>query len=189
MHQEYQMIEVQKVLPEGMIFVRINYILTTMVKTPVVAVCFLLLTLSSFVQYAIGSPKVLDFTIYADGTTHVFYQTDVDPQSPDFIFNTYGSSIENLVVQDENGTLLSSKINANTVTVATLGSSAIKVDYDTPDLISKNGKTWTFHVNSPTDYSVLLPANAVIVGMSATPTNLQVVDGQSVISFSSGPTD
>src|SRR5574340_1331182 len=189
MHQECQVIEVQEVLPEGMIFVRINCILTTMVRAPVVAVCFLLLTLSSFVQYAIGSPKVLDFTIYADGTTHVFYQTDVDPQSPDFIFNTYGSSIENLVVQDENGTLLSSKINANTVTVATLGSSAIKVDYATPDLISKNGKTWTFHVNSPTDYSILLPKNTVIVGMSSSPLNMQITDDQSLISLPSGSSD
>ena len=160
-----------------------------MVRAPVVAVCFLLLTLSSFVQYAIGSPKVLDFTIYADGTTHVFYQTDVDPQSPDFILNVYGSSIENLVVQDENGTLLSSKMDTNTVTIATLGASTIKVDYDTADLISKNGKTWTFHVNSPTDYSILLPKNTVIVGMSASPLNMQIVDDQSLISLPSGASD
>src|SRR5690348_16471557 len=125
MQQEYQVVRVQEALPEalpeGMIFVRISYILTTMVRAPVVAVCFLLLTLSSFVQYAIGSPKVLDFTIYADGTTHVFYQTDVDPQSPDFVMNAYGGSIENLVVQDENGTLLSTKVDTSAVTVATLG--------------------------------------------------------------------
>jgi uncharacterized membrane protein len=189
MYQEYGMAEIQEVLPEGMLFVRINCILTTMVRAPVVAACFLLLTLSSFVQYAIGSPKVLDFTIYADGTTHVFYQTDVDPQSPDFILNVYGNSIENLVVQDENGTLLSSKINANTVTVATLGASVIKVDYDTPDLISKNGKTWSFHVNSSTDYSILLPKNTVIVGMSASPLNMQIVDDQSLISLPSGSSD
>lgn len=189
MQQEYHVVEVQEALPEGMIFVRIHYILTTMVQAPVVAVCFLLLTLSSFVQYAIGSPKVLDFTIYADGTTHVFYQTDVDPQSPDFIMNAYGSSIENLVVQDENGTLLSSKVDTNAVTVATLGASAIKVDYDTPDLISKNGKTWTFHVNSPVDYSILLPKNTVIVGMSASPLNMQIVDDQSLISLPSGTSD
>jgi len=189
MQQEYQIVEVQEALPEGMIFVRIHYILTTMVRAPVVAVCFLLLTLSSFVQYAIGSPKVLDFTIYADGTTHIFYQTDVDPQSPDFSMNAYGTSIENLVVQDENGTLLSSKVDTNAVTVATLGASTIKVDYDTPDLISKNGKTWTFHVNSPVDYSILLPKNTVIVGMSESPLNMQIVDDQSLISLPSGTSD
>jgi len=190
MYQKYQIIEAREVLsPEGMIFVRIATILTTMVRAPVIAVCFLLITLSSFVQYAIGSPKVLDFTIYADGTTHVFYQTDVDPQSPDFVFNTYGTNIENLVVQDENGTLLSSTMNASTVTVATLGSSVIKVDYDTPDLISKNGKTWTFHVNSSIDYSILLPKNTVIVGMSSSPLNMQTTDDQSLISLPSGSSD
>src|SRR6185437_2577665 len=189
MQQEYQVVEVQEALPEGMIFVRIHYILTTMVRAPVVAVCFLLLTLSSFVQYAIGSPKVLDFTIYADGTTHVFYQTDVDPQSPDFVMNAYGGSIENLVVQDENGTLLSSKVDTSAVTVATLGASTIKADYDTPDLISKNGQTWTFPVNSPVDYSILLPKNTVIVGMSESPLNMQVVDDQSLISLPSGTSD
>ncbi|MGI0066233.1 MAG: helix-turn-helix transcriptional regulator [Nitrosotalea sp.] len=189
MHQEYQLIEAQKVLQERMLFVRINHILTIMVRAPVVAVCFMLLTLSSFVQYAIGSPKVLDFIIYADGTTHVFYQTDVDSQSPDFNLNVYGNSVENLVVQDENGTLLSSKMNTNTVTVATLGASTIKVDYDTPDLISKNGRTWTFHVNSPIDYSIMLPKNTVIVGMSASPLNMQIVDDQSLISLPSGSSD
>lgn len=188
MYQEYKILEVQKV-PEGMIFVRINSILTAMVRAPIVAACFLLITLSSFVQYAMGSPKVLDFTIYGDGTTHIFYQTDVDSQSPDFVFNVYGNNIENLVVQDENGALLSSKINANTVTVATLGASTIKVDYDTPDLISKNGKTWTFHVDTLTDYSILLPKNTVIVGMSASPLNMQIVDDQSLISLPSGSSD
>ncbi|MDE1813801.1 MAG: hypothetical protein KGH87_07425 [Thaumarchaeota archaeon] len=189
MYHEYQMIETQEVLPERMLFVRINHTLTTMVRTPVVAICFVLLTLSSFVQYAMGSPKVLDFTVYADGTTHVFYQTDVDSQSPDFSLNVYGSNIENLVVQDENGTLLSSKMNANTITVATLGASTIKVDYDTPDLISKNGRTWTFHVDSPTDYSIMLPKNTVIVGMSASPLNMQIVDDQSLLSLPSGSSD
>ena len=189
MQQEYQVVRVQEALPEGMIFVRIHYILTTMVRAPVVAACFLLLTLTSFVQYAIGSPKVLDFTIYADGTTHVFYQTDVDPQSPDFVMNAYGGSIENLVVQDENGTLLSTKVDTSAVTVATLGASTIKADYDTPDLISKNGKTWTFHVNSPVDYSILLPKNTVIVGMSESPLNMQVVDDQSLISLPRGTSD
>src|SRR5574338_476179 len=189
MQQEYQVVKVQEALPEGMIFVRIHYILTTMVRAPVIAVCFLLITLSSFVQYAIGSPKVLDFTIYADGTTHVFYQTDVDSQSPDFTLNLYGANTENLVVQDENNTLLSSKINSNTATIATLGASTIKIDYDTPDLVSKNGKTWTFHVNSPVDYSVLLPTNSVIIGISTSPLNLQVVDGQSLVSLPGGSTD
>ncbi len=175
-----------EVQAEAMLFVRITYILTAMVKAPIIAVCLFLLAFSSCIQYALSSSKVLEFTIYTDGTTHVFYQTDVDPQSPDFVLGLYGNTTDNFVVQDQNGTLLSSKMNTNNVDVETLGASAIKVDYDTPDLVSKNGKTWTFHVNSPVDYSVLLPANTVIVGMSTTPSDLQAVNGQSLVSFPSG---
>ncbi len=174
---------------EAMLFVRIAYILTAMLKIPIIAVCLFTLAFSSCIQYALSSTKSLEFTIYADGTTHVFYQTDVDSQSPDSILGLFGNTTDNLIIQDQNGTLLSSKTNTNSLDIATLGASTIKVDYDTPDLVSKSGKTWTFHVNSPINYSVLLPANIIIVGMSVTPTNLQVADGQSLISFSSGPAD
>jgi len=189
MSQQYQMTGIQEVSPEGMIFVRITYILTTMVRAPVIAACFVVLALSSVVQYAMGTPKVLDFTIYADGTTNILYQTDSDPESPDSTLNLYGNTIENLVVQDENGTLLSSTVDGNVATVETLGASIIKANYDTSDLVSKNGKTWTFHMNSPIDYSVLLPKNSVIVGMSVSPLNIQIVDGQSLISLPSGTSE
>lgn len=174
---------------EAMLFVRITYILTAMLKAPIIAVCFFTLAFSSCIQYALSSTKALEFTVYADGTTHVFYQTDVDPQSPDAVIGVYGNTTQNLVIRDQNGTLLSSKVNGNSIDVETLGASSIKVDYDTPDLVSKNGKTWTFQINSPTDYSVLLPANTVIVGLSATPSNLQVVGDQSLISLPTGPAD
>lgn len=189
MSQKIEVLSAQDTLPEGMLFVRITYILTTMIRAPIVATCFFLLALSSFVQYALSSPKVLDFTVYADGTTHIFYQTDVDPQSPDYTLTLYGNSVSNLVVEDENGTLLSSKVNNNLMVIETLGASTIKVDYDTPDLVSKSGKTWAFHTNSLVDYSILLPKNTVIVGMSTTPLNMQVVDDQSLIAFPAGSAD
>src|SRR2546422_3271137 len=189
MSQEIEVLSAQDTLLEGMLFVRITYILTTMMRAPIVAACFFLLALSSFVQYALSSPKVLDFTVYADGTAHVFYQTDVDPQSPDYTLTLYGNSVGNLVVEDENGTLLSSKVNNNLLVIETLGASTIKVDYDTPDLVSKSGKTWAFHVNSLVDYSVLWPKNTVIVGMSITPLNMQVVDDQSLIALPAGSAD
>lgn len=178
-------------LPEGMLFVRINYILSTMVNVPVIAVCFILITITSFVQYSFSSSstKVLDFTIYGDGTTHVFYQTDVDPQSPDATVGIFGNTTDNFVAQDENGTLLSSKINSNTAIIQTLGASTIKIDYDTADLVTKSGKTWTFHIDSPTDFSLVLPKDTVIVGMNAYPLNMQIVDNQSLITLPSGPAD
>jgi len=191
MEQRAQLVQAEYALPEGMLFVRITYILSTMVNAPVVAVCFFLIAISSFTQYSFSSSstKVLDFTIYADGTTHVFYQTNVDPQSPDAIVNLFGKTTDNFVTQDENGTLLSSKIDTNSAIIQTLGSSVIKIDYDTADLVAKSGKTWTFHVDSPTDFSLVLPKNTVIVGMSTYPLNMQIVDDQSLITLPSGSAD
>jgi uncharacterized membrane protein len=162
-----------------------------MVNAPVVAICFFLITISSFTQHSFSSSstKVLDFTVYADGTTHVFYQINVDEQSPDATVDLFGNTTDNFVAQDENGTLLSSKINTNSATIQTLGASVIKIDYDTADLVTKNGKTWTFHVNSPTNFSLILPKNTVIVGMSTYPLNMQIVDDQSLITLSSGSAD
>lgn len=191
MEQMAQLVQAKYALPEGMLFVRITYILSTMIKAPVIAVCFFLITISSFVQYSFSfsSTKVLDFTIYADGTTHVVYQINVDPQSPDATVNLFGKTIDNFVTQDENGTLLSSKINSNSAIIQTLGASTIEIDYDTADLVTKSGKTWTFHVNSPTNFSLLLPKNTVIVGMSTSPLNMQIVGEQSLITLPSGPID
>ena len=191
MEQRAQLVQPEYALPEGILFVRITYILSAMVKAPVIAVCFFLVTLSTFVHYSFSSSstKVLDFTIYADGTTHVFYQTNVDPQSPDSTVSLFGNTTDNLVAQDENGTLLFSKVNSNSAIIQTLGASVIKIDYDTADLVTKSGKTWTFHVDSPTDFSLLLPTNTVIVGMSTIPINIQIVDNQSHIELPSGSTD
>jgi len=191
MKQKAQLVQAEYALPEGMLFVRITYILSTMANAPVIAVCFFLVAISSFSQYSFSSSstKVLDFTIYEDGTTHIFYQTNVDEQSPDTTIDLFGNSIDNFVVQDENGTLLSSKINTNSATIQTLGASVIKIDYDTADLVTKSGKTWTFHVNSPTDFSLILPKNTVIIGMSTYPLNMQIVDNQSLITLPSGSAD
>ncbi len=189
MEQRAQLVQSEYTLPEGMIFVRIAYILSIMVKAPIIAACFCLLAITSFAQYSVGSLKVLDFTIYTDGTTHVFYQTDVDPLAPDVTVELFGNTIDNFVARDENDLLLSSKIDTNSAVIQTLGASKVTIDYDTADLVTKNGKIWSFQIDTPVDYSVLLPKNTVIVGMNTYPLNMQIVDEQSLISLSSGSTE
>src|SRR5574342_223338 len=186
MEQSIELLKPEYAIQEGMLFVRITDILTMMVKAPFLAVCFLLITLQSIPQYTFATSKVLDFTIDADGTTHVFYQSEIDPLQPDYTTKLFGTNIDNLVVQDENDLLLSSQIDKNKVVIETLGASQVKIEYDTADLVTKNGKIWSFSIDSPSDYSILLPKNTVIVGMDAFPLNMQVVDEQSLLSLPSG---
>ncbi len=186
MEQRVELVKPEDVTQEGILFVRIANILTIMVRAPLIAVCFVLVALASIPQYTFGVSKVLDFTIYTDGTTHVFYQIEVDPLQPDFTMKLFGISIDNFVAQDENGLLLSSQIDGNNVIIETLGASQVKIDYDTADLVTKSGKIWSFSIDTPSEYSVLLPKNTVIVGMNAFPLNMQVVDEQSLISLPNG---
>jgi len=189
MNRKEQLVQLEYPTDEGMLFVRITYILSIMIRAPIIAACFILITLTSLAQYSFGALKILDFTIYTDGTTHIFYKTEVDPLAPDSTIKVFGNNIDNFVAQDEKGLLLSSKIDGNSVVIQTLGASETQIDYDTADLVTKNGRVWTFHMDAPTEYSVLLPKNTVIVGMSTYPLNMQIVDEQSRITLPNGAAD
>jgi uncharacterized membrane protein len=106
--------------------------------------------------------------------------------APDFEVNLFGPSIDNFVATGENGFLLSSEIIGAKATIDTFGSTNITIDYDIHDLISKEGRVWTFSFDSPSDYTLLMPENSVIVGMSILPNNMELVDEQVKLDISGG---
>jgi uncharacterized membrane protein len=129
---------------------------------------------------------MLDLTLYSDGSAHISAQLDVDPLDPDFEVDLFGPSIDNFVVVGENGFLLSSEIIKDKAMIDTFGSSSITINYDIHDLISKEGRVWTFSLDSPTDYSLLMPPNSIIVGMDALPSSMDLVNDQTKLDLSTG---
>lgn len=190
MTQKLVLCDPQEPLPEhGILFVRIKCILTTMVRMPIIALSLVVLAIGIPIQNSLSASRTTDFIIYQDGSTHISYQTEVDPLSPDFTVKLYGKTTENFVAQDENGLLLTSNIKDNRALIETLGASQITIDYDTHDLISKNGKLWSFVVDAPTEHTVLMPKNTVIIGMNTIPLNIEIIDEQSRLLLSAGHTD
>ena len=175
-------------LEGGMLFVRKKDILSTMVRIPIVVVGLILVALSAPIQQSFGSSRALDFTIYPDGSAHVFYELDVDPLQLEVTVDLFGEMIENITITDEGGFLLSNEINRNSALIETFGASHIFIDYDTQDLVSKTGKIWTFSIDTPEQYSVVTPKNSVIIEMSNFPISMQVENDQSHLVFPSGPT-
>ena len=171
---------------DGMLFVRNDGILETMVKAPMLLAGLIVVILIMPIYTSFGSTRTLDLTIYADGSTHVSSQLDVDPLEPVLEMDLFGPSVDNFIAVDENGIGLTSEISENIVTVNTFDSSSITIDYDIHDLISKEGRVWTFSLNSPTDYSLLMPPNSIIVGISALPSNMEVENEQTRLELSSG---
>ena len=180
----------QEPLPEdGILFVRNQSILSTMVRMPIIALGFVVLAIGMPIQSSLSALRTIDFIIYQDGSTHVFYQTEADSLSPDFTVKLFGDTIENFVAQDENGLLLETNMKDNIATIETFGASSLTIDYDTHDLVSKDGKIWSFTVDAPLEHTVLMPKNTVIVGMNTIPQSIEIIDEQSYLLLPLGHTE
>ena len=181
--QKYQSLEGE------MLFVRNTDILSTMVRIPIVVIGLMLVALSAPIQQSFASSRNLDFTIYQDGSTRVFYELDVDPLELEITVELFGEMIENITIIGEDGFLLSNEINHNLAVIETFGASRISIDYDTQDLVSKTGKIWAFSVDAPVQYSLLTPKDSVIIEMSNFPLSMQVDNEQSHLTFPPGQTN
>jgi len=164
-------------------------ILSAMARIPIVVIGLVLVALSVPIQQSLGSSRTLDFTIYSDGSTHVFYELETNPLEPEFSTKLFGTTLENLTIIDNNGFLLSYETVGNSVSIETLGASHISIDYDTQELVSKTGKIWKFSVYPSSEYSLLMPSDSVIVEMNNFPISMEVENEQSRLVFTSGQTN
>jgi len=171
---------------DGMLFVRTEGILDTMVKIPLLVASMIIVAAVMPIQSSFSSPRILDLIIYPDGSTHVSTEIDVDPLVTDFELDLFGSTIDNFVVVSENGFLLTTDIIDDTALIETFGSSAITVEYDIHDLVSKQGRVWTFSLDAPSDFTLLLPKNSAIVGMTNLPINMEIINDHNQLTLSAG---
>lgn len=176
----------ESIREDGMLFVRTDGILETMVKAPLILAGLIIVAVVIPLQTSFSSTRTLELVIYSDGSTHVSTQIDVDPLEPDFELDLFGKSIDNFVAVGDAGFLLSEEIIEDKAIIDTFGSSSIVIDYDIHDLISKEGRVWTFSFDSPSDYTLLMPKNSVIVGISGLPNNMEIVDEQTKLDLTSG---
>jgi len=174
---------------DGMLFVRTDSILETMVKAPLILAGLIIAIVVMPLQTSFSSTRTLELTLYSDGSTHVSSKIDVDPLEPDFELNLFGQSIDNFVAVGDSGFLLSEEIVGNKAIIDKFGSSSITINYDIHDLISKEGRVWTFSLNSTSDYTLLMPKNSVIVGMSGLPNNMEIIDEKTKLDLTAGLTE
>ena len=160
-----------------------------MVKTPLLVASMIIVAALLPIQSSFSSPRDLDLIIYPDGTTHISTEIDIDPFLNDYELNLFGSTIDNLVVIGDNEFLLDVDIIDNSALIQTFGSSVITIEYDIHDLVSKQGKLWTFSLDSPSNFTLLLPQNSAIVGMTNLPINMEIINDQNQLTLSSGKTE
>jgi len=174
---------------DGMLFVRTEGIFDTMVKLPLLVASMIIVAAVMPVQSSFSSPRVLDLTIYPDGTTHVSAEIDVDPLTTDYELDLFGSTIDNFVVLGENGFLLNTDVIGNSALIETFGSSVVTIEYDVHDLVSKQSRIWTFSLDAPSDFTLLLPKNSAIITMTNIPLNMEIINDQNQLTLSAGDTE
>ena len=174
---------------DGILFVRNEGIFDTMVKTSLLIASMIIVAALIPIQSSFSSPRDLDLIIYPDGSTHISAEIDIDPFLTDYELNLFGSTIDNLVVVGDNEFLLDTDIIDNYVLIQTFGSFVISIEYDIHDLVSKQSKLWTFSLDSPSNFTLLLPQNSAIVGMTNLPINMEIINDQNKLTLPSGKTE
>jgi len=192
MNQEYVTCRKQEHSVYGRMLLSPTEALSTMALVPIAVFVLVLLAISVPLQHSFGSNRTLDFSLFPDGSAHVFFELESNPLFPDTQITLFGESIENLVVEDENGFLLTTEPTQGDSTVfevETLGASTILINYDTYSLVSKNGKVWSFAVDSPTEFSLLMPMNSLVVGMTTFPIDMSEEDDRIKMLLPPGPVE
>jgi uncharacterized membrane protein len=82
------------------------------------------------------------------------------------------SSVDNFIVLDENQTVLDYDVEGANLTVFTLGTRSVSVQYDTHSLTRKDFDVWTFLVNAPYNLTVLLPEESTVVSLNEIPASI-----------------
>ena len=134
---------------------------------------FLFLNISSVAanvpEFQIDSTNI---QVYRDGLVHVTQSLTVNETLPVISFPLLGSGANNFFVLDENQTVLDYELATNNLTIFTLGTTNVFVQYDTHSLTLKEAEVWTFVVDSPYNLTVVLPEESTIVYLNNVPDSI-----------------
>ena len=118
-----------------------------------------------------------DVQIYRDGLVRVTQTLIVNETIAAVSLPLLSSSVDNFIVLDENQTVLDYEDpEGNNLTILTLGTATVSLQYDTHALTSKDGEVWTLNVDTPYNVTIQLPEDSTVVYLSETPT---VIDMES----------
>ncbi|MCW4026736.1 MAG: hypothetical protein NWE76_04540 [Candidatus Bathyarchaeota archaeon] len=121
----------------------------------------------------------VELTLYRDGLVHVTQALTVNETYPSASFPLLASSIENILALDENQTLLDYETDGPQITVFTLGSTRVFLEYDTISITRKEAEVWTLNLTGcPYNLTVCLPEESTIVYLNQLPTSIDTEDGK-----------
>jgi uncharacterized membrane protein len=128
----------------------------------------------------------LTLTVYRDGLVHVTQTLIVNETFPQIFVPLLSSSIENILLLDQDEKAVDYEIDGFNLTVYTLGVGNILLEYDTIALTRKEAEVWTLTADNPYNLTVFLPQNSTVVYLSQMPTAIDTEGGTITLSLYPG---
>lgn len=121
--------------------------------------------------------------VYRDGLVRVTQTLIVNEIIPVLTLPLFSSSVDTLIVLDENQTFLDYKIEGYNLSVFSLGTTKVLLQYYTQYLTRKDFDVWSLIVNSPYNVTVILPEESTVIFLSGTPTSIDSEDNKLSLSL------
>ena len=121
--------------------------------------------------------------IYRDGLVRVTQTLIVNDTVPAVTLPLLNSSVNNFIVLDENQTVLDYDVDGINLTVFTLGTTSVSLQYDTDSLTKKDFGVWSLIVDTPYNLTVLLPEESTVVYLSEMPTSIDTEGNKITLSL------
>ena len=134
-----------------------------------VILLFVPLTAGDLTDFEVDSTEL---QIYRDGLVRVTQTLTVNETIPVLNLPLLSSSVDNFIVLDENQTVLDYEIQGTNLTIYTLGTTSVSVQYDSPSLTQKDAEVWTLLVDTPYNMTAILPQDSTIVYLNEMPASI-----------------
>ncbi|UCC58164.1 MAG: hypothetical protein JSW14_07385 [Candidatus Bathyarchaeum sp.] len=110
--------------------------------------------------------------IYRDGLVRVTQTLVVNETFPVVTLPLFASSVDNIIVVDENQTVMDYEIEGINLNVFTFGATNVSLQYDTDSLTRKDFDIWSLIVDTPYNLTVLLPEDSTVIDLSEMPASI-----------------
>ena len=158
----------------------------------IVLIVFVILSGSIFdkafsqIQYQVNSVFI---GILSNGDSIVQYDLRLKSNTSEITLPLIGGNINEILVRNYLSKYLAHTFNSvtNEIKINSQNESQIRITYQTPDLVNKQEREWSFLINSAFPFTVKLPNDAVVTNLGEqSPSLIRKLGGQNLLSFDKG---
>jgi uncharacterized membrane protein len=140
----------------------------------------------SQIQYQVNSVFI---GILSNGDSIVQYDLRLKINTSDISLPLIGGNINDILVRNYLSKYLTYTFNSvtNEIMIDSQNESQIRITYQTPDLVNKQEREWSFLIDSAFPFTVKLPNDAVVTNLGEqSPSLIRKLGGQNLLSFDKG---